>query len=214
MTIISLKRENFRADGAVRVEFSDDSSLLLSTHYLPDVVISDKDGALPLLACRDLSPREEEAFRFAALCYQAEKAALGLIARAEQSALALTAKLQRRRFAGAVVRAVVSRLLDQDLLNDGRYAEFWVRSRLAARKAQTPQQLLAALGKKGIDRKSSLNALEQAIDPETEYALLLRYLEKTRIIRSEGKFFLRTQLKHEGFSPAVLERYFDEAPAE
>ena len=213
MTIISLRKEGFRADGAARVEFSDGSSLLLSTHYFPDTVICDEDSGLPLVTGEGLSLREEEAFRFAALCYKTEKVALRLIARAEQSVLGLSAKLERRRFDVSVVKAVIFRLLDQNLLDDGRFAETWIRSRLVMRKALTPRWLLAALGRKGIDRKSSLWALDRAIDPETEYELLLKYLEKARFPDRKRTFFLRTQLKHEGFSPAILERYFDEVLA-
>ena len=210
MTLISLKAESFRTDGAVKAEFSDNSTLLLSTDYLSETILfgGEIDAALPETG-RELSPLEESAFRFAAACYRAEKAALRLIARAEQNSLALTAKLERRKFDADVARAVVSRLLEQDLLDDGRFAERWVRSRLAVRKPPSPQGLLAALGKRGIDRKSSLKALDKVLDSQTEYELLLKYLERTQFPQGKRIFSLRAQLKHEGFSSAALDRYFD-----
>ena len=205
MTVVSLKAEKPGSDGAVTVEFSDGSSLSVITDYL-------NMGADPKTdyAGRELSGGEEEAFRFAAVCYRAEKTALRLIARAEQSGLGLAAKLERRGFDAAVAKAVISRLLDRNLLDDGRYAELWIRSRLALRKAQSPQRLLAALGKRGIGRTLSLKALEKVLDPEAEYALLLSYLSKTRFPESEKAFSLKAQLKREGFSSAVFDRYFDD----
>jgi len=210
VTLISLKTEIFRADGAVKAEFSDGTSLSFSTHYLPDAIPLDDEGNCPLWEPgHELSSGEEEACRFAAACYQAEKIALRLIARAEQNSLALTAKLERRKIDAAAAKAVVSRLLDQNLLNNERYAERWIRSQLALRKAPSPQWLLAALGKRGIDRKSSLKALDKVFDPQTEYELLEKYLEKTRISRDSRTFSIRAQLKHEGFSSTVIDLYLD-----
>ena len=208
MTLISLKAEIFRTDGAVKAEFSDGSSLLFSIHYLPETISLDDEGnCVPWEPGRELSPGEEEACRFAAACYRAEKIALRLIARAEQNSLALSAKLERRKIDAAVVKAVISRLLDQNLLDNERYAERWIRSHLALRKAPSPQWLLAALGKRGIDRKSSLRALDKVIDPQTEYELLEKYLEKTRISQDSGAFSIRAQLKYEGFSSTVIDLY-------
>jgi len=209
VTVISLKTENSgvgfatHADGAVKVDFSDGTSLLLSINYL-----SEGEDPAFLEPGRELSSGEEEAFRFAAACYRAERIALRLIARAEQNSLGLTAKLQRRHFDAVVVKRVVSCLLDRNLLDDGRYAELWIRSRLALRKPPTPQLLLAALGKRGIDRKASLKAMELVVDPQTEYELLLRYLEKTRFPKDKKAFSLKAQLKYQGFSSEVLDRYF------
>ena len=146
---------------------------------------------------------------FDAACKRAEKIALRLIARAEQNSLALTVKLERRNFDPAVVKTVVSGLLDQNLLDDTRYAESWIRSRLAVKKALSPQWLLSALGKRGIGRESSLKALDKVLDPQTEHDLLIRYLEKVRLSQEKMAFSPRAQLKREGFSSAALDMYFD-----
>jgi len=163
--------------------------------YLPETILSDG---------------EEEASSFAAACCRAEKLALKLIARAEQNSFGLTAKLERRHFDALVAKTVVSRLLARNLLDDVRYAELWIRSRLASRKAPSPQWLLVALGRRGIDRNSSLKALNNVFDPQTEYEFLLKYLEKTRFPQSKRAFSLRAQLKYEGFSSEVIDRYFSD----
>jgi len=158
---------------------------------------------------RELSAGDEEAFRFAAACCRAEKAAARLIARAEQSSFGITIKLERRGHDAAAVKAVVSLLSDKNLLNDERYAELWIRSRLKGRKAPSPRLLLVSLGKRGIDRYSSLNALKNALDPETEYALLLKYLKKPAASERKPEISLRSRLKYAGFSPEAIERYTD-----
>ena len=202
MTLISLKAENSREGEAFEVKFSDGSLFLFSAEYLPESLKTNLEEG------RELSDQEEEALRFAAACFLAEKAALRLIARAEQSSLGLTAKLERRGYGSSVIKAVISRLLDGNWLNDERFAKLWVHSRLSYGKAQSPLWLRASLGKKGIDRKLSLKAVESLLDPETEYALLLNYLEKVGISDGENRSYLKTQLKNEGFSYEVLDRYF------
>ena len=210
MTIVSLKAEKTQRDGTVKAEFSDGSSLLFATGYLPEEL----RGTVLEEPGRELPSGEEEAFRYAAACYRAEKAALRLIARAEQNSLTLTAKLERRGYNAAVTGTVVSYLQDQNFINDRRYAELWIRSRLTSRRVLSPRWLLVSLGKRGIDRNHSRKALAEALDPEIEYSLLLRYIEKAKpgnmkIPEAKREKFLRAQLKYEGFSLIVLERYFN-----
>jgi len=202
VTVVSLKAAPPREEGAIEAEFSDGSRLLFSNEYLPDGLKANLDDG------RELSDQEEEALQFAASCYRAETAGLRLIARAEQTTLGLTAKLERRGHNYPVIKAVISRLLDRDLLNDERFARLWVHSRLSYGKAQSPLWLRVSLGKKGIDRNLSSKAVESLLDPETEYALLLKYLEKAGLSDGSNENFLKTRLKNEGFSYEVLDRYF------
>jgi regulatory protein len=138
----------------------------------------------------------------------AEKAALRLIAHAEQNSRTLTVKLLKKGFDADVIKEVVSRFLDRNLLNDTRYAELWIRSRLSGRKKLSPLWLLGSLGKKGIDKKSSQKALENVLDEETEYSLLLNYVEKMDIAKSKVTWVMKKQLKKEGFSPEALDRFY------
>lgn len=204
MTLVSLKILNAPQDGVFRAEFSDGSLLSFSSGYLPEDIDIDswEEG-------RELTSSEEEAFRFAAACYLAETAALRLIARAEQSRLRLAAKLQQKGHDSAAVRAVISRLLDRGLLSDERYSERWVRSRLSQKKTQTPLRLMVSLGKRGIDRNTSTGVLEKTLDPETEYALLLDYLDKIGVCEDKKQNIPRVRLKKEGFSSEVLDRFYD-----
>ena len=214
LTIISIKPGGSRNNRVVTVEFSDGSSLMLITDYLRmggDFVFLDdaENVSFNDYLGRELSSEEEEDFRFASLCSNAEKIALRLIARAEQNSLGITAKLEHRGYSSAVVKAVVSCLVARNLLDDERYAELWLRSRLAVKKGYSPQALLAGLCKRGISKSSSRKAMNKVLDPETEYALLLRYIENGKFQEDNNTFSRKAQLKYEGFSTESLDRFFD-----
>jgi regulatory protein len=151
---------------------------------------------------------EEETAQFTAACSVAEKLALRLIGRAEQNSLALAIKLEKRGFEAVVAKEVILRLLDRNLLDDARYAELWIRSRLSCGKKLSPLRLLSSLAKRGIDRESSQKALKNALDPEAEYSMLLNYVKKSNTSKKEKTWIQKSKLKMEGFSPAVLDRYF------
>ena len=206
MILLSLKDEYSLGEGVIKADFVDTSSLFFSTEYLTDESFLEKYR--DFASGWELSQDEEESILFAGACYQAEKSALRLIARAEQNSLGLTAKLERRGYDSAVVRAVVSRFLDRNLLDDQRYAESWSRSRLSLKKAISPQRLLAGLRQRGIDRNSAGKALDHVLDPETEYALLLKYIDKS--LRGKKALHLRAQLKYEGFSSETLDSFFNQ----
>jgi regulatory protein len=140
-------------------------------------------------------------------CIKAEKIALRLIARAEQSVSGLAAKLEKRGVDQSAARKVISGLLDKKLLDDTRYAELWIRARIG-RKAPSPLSFLVSLEKRGIDREASLNAIRKVLDEETEYSLLVRFIDKMDAIIKESSF-LRTKLRQERFSPEVIDRFFD-----
>jgi regulatory protein len=165
-----------------------------------------------------VSPAEEEELRFAAACYRAERAASRLIARAEQTETGLALKLERRGHLRASVSAVVSRFVSLGLIDDERYAELWIRSRLARKSGQvpSPRKLSAALRNRGIDSATAGKALNKILDTETELALLTRYIENIPARAGNSRkpwpagFSLRAMLKFEGFSQAVLSIYFED----
>ncbi|MDR1655099.1 MAG: recombination regulator RecX, partial [Treponema sp.] len=193
MTIISIKQGN-EAE-LFRVEFSDGSSCVFRASYLSDSLIASlasftqnsleaqpgsQDESPPL----ELSEDEEQAFHFGASCYRAEKRALALVARAEQCSAGLSRKLEKRGYSTAVVRTVVSRLLEQGIVDDRRYALRWLASRLA-RSPECPRKLLAALLNRGISREDAEKTLKETLPPEEEYRLLKNYLVKKRLSFSE-----------------------------
>jgi len=151
---------------------------------------------------------EEDALPFDADCIKAEKIALRLIARAEQSSSLLAVKLEKRGIDPSITRQVISSLLDRKLLDDERYAVCWIRAHLGGKRAPSPLWFLASLERRGIDRQTSRNAINKVLDEDAEYSLLLKFIETINVIYKKTGLF-RTKLRREGFSPEAINRFFD-----
>jgi regulatory protein len=213
VTIISIKTG---AGGEFRrIELSDGSFFSFKTGYLPPVFVDESLFNPGTAEGRDINADEEAGFRFASACLRAEKAALQLIARAEQTIAGLSRKLEKRGHGTACVRAVLSQLAELALVDDCRYARLWLESRASSR-ASSPRRLLAALCARGIDREDAERALRSVLDSETEAALLARYAKK--ILRSRRSaapsFSLKHALRGEGFSRAAVEIFLEQEGAE
>ena len=214
LTIVSLKSET----DVSRIELSDGSLFSFKDCYLSSPFTTDSYAA-----GSEINADEEEAFRFASACLRAEKRALQLIARAEQTAFGLSRKLQKRGHEPDCIRAVTAQLCELNLLDDRRYARLWLESRIS-RQATSPRRLLAALRSRGIDRRDAEAALKETLDNEAEQQLLERYVQK---LRRKGAFSasnladgvdndpedtnsailrsVRYTLKNEGFSSLAIE---------
>jgi regulatory protein len=142
-------------------------------------------------------------------CTNAEKIALRLIARAEQSVAGLTAKLEKRGIDPSITRQVVSDLLDRKLLDDTRFAERWIYAHLKAKKPLSPLWFLVSLDKRGINREISLYAIDKILDEEAEFLMLLEYIEKMDVHLKANTGFLRKKLRYERFSLGVIDKFFD-----
>jgi len=212
MIIVSIKSGD---NGVSRVEFSDGSLFSFKDCYFsPYTADSYVDGS-------EINAEEEEALRFASTCLRAEKAALRLIARAEQNVFGLSGKLEKRGHTSDCVRAVISWLCESGLLDDRRYARLWLESRIC-RQAASPRRLLAALRSRSIDRHDAEAALKETLDDEAERQLLERYVQKLRrkgiknanvndrgVINAHA---LRYTLKSEGFSNLAIQFLFEHYP--
>jgi len=150
---------------------------------------------------------EENVPTFDADCIKAEKIALRLIARAEQHSSGLAAKLEKRGVDPSIARKVISGLLEKKLLSDERFAESWVRAHLRGKKALSPLWFLVSLEKRGLKREVSLGAIDKILDEETEYSLLLEYINKIDLHFKENSGFLRNKLRYERFSSGVIDRF-------
>jgi len=80
---------------------------------------------------------------------QLRRTALNLLARREHSALELRHKLLVRGHAEAAIDAELARLVEEDLLNEGRYAEVYAHSR--ADRGYGPLRITRDLRERGVD---------------------------------------------------------------
>jgi regulatory protein len=206
MTIVSLKTGAENTADLIKIGFSDNTSLILKNCYLSDYLETHS-----LEAGQEISPEEEDTLRFAADCFRTERMGMRLIARAEQTQTRLSYKLKSRGCSTASIQVVIGHFIELDLVNDGRYAERWLRSHLAkmSGKVSGPRKLSAGLRNRGIGRSIIKEAFDKALDEEAEYDLLQRFLIKNRKLSLDGTY-LRGYLRYEGFSSPAINRYYDE----
>ncbi|MDR0731517.1 MAG: RecX family transcriptional regulator [Treponema sp.] len=200
MTIVSLKPG--KTDDTRRLELSDGSLFSFKPCYLGAVFFDDTRYT----AGTELSPGEEEQFRFASSCLRGEKAALRLVGRAEQTGFGLGRKLEKAGYPRSCVNAVLARLRELNIVDDSRYARMWLQARLG-RRAEGPRRLLAALRQRGISRQDAETALLTVLNPAAEKALLDNYLKKNRLPETGGTPDIARILKREGFSPDLIRSY-------
>jgi len=81
-----------------------------------------------------------------------------LLARREHTRFELARKLTARGWPAPLVEQVIEELADQRLQSDERFAESYVRQRVA--KAYGPVRIRAELAERGIDRAQAAQALE------------------------------------------------------
>ncbi|MDR2376847.1 MAG: recombination regulator RecX [Treponema sp.] len=200
MTIVSLKPG--KSDDTRRLELSDGSLFSFNPCYLDAVFFDDTRYTAGV----ELSPGEEEQFRFASSCLRGERAALRLISRAEQTSFGLGHKLEKAGYPRSCVNAVLARLRELNIVDDSRYARIWLQARLGHR-VESPRHLLAALRRRGISRQNAELALQTVLNPAAEKALLDSYLKKNRLPETGGTPDIARILKREGFSPDLIHSY-------
>ena len=116
MTIVTLKPG--KSDDTRRLELSDGSLFSFKPCYLGAVFFDETRYT----AGTELSPDEEEQFRFASTCLRGERAALRLVSRAEQTGFGLGRKLEKAGYPRSCVNAILARLRELNIVDDARYA--------------------------------------------------------------------------------------------
>ena len=146
------------ADGSVLRVHLDDGSLFLfdSDHPMAGRVSSRRDSDIAL------DEEDLEALAAADEGYGCRRKALDLLARAEQCRRGLEAKLSRKGFSRESVSAALDRLEAAGFLDDRRFAESWVRSRLRNRP-EGPSKLRGGLMSRGIPGDIASIAVEAVL---------------------------------------------------
>lgn len=100
-----------------------------------------------------------------------------MLARRDYSEKQLLDKLLARGIDAGLAQVTVSALKDDGYLDDTRYAERIIESRLA-RKPYGRLYLLSLLQQAGINKSTAQNTLERLFDPEEELKQALRFLKR------------------------------------
>lgn len=103
--------------------------------------------------------------------------AFRLLAQREHSRFELYRKLKRKEFPVQMINQALDYLEEQDYLNDQRFAENWIKSRLRY-KPRGPYLIKKELSQKGVDISIQKELISSLITPEVEYRLARQLLDK------------------------------------
>jgi len=156
------------AEGRVQIRLEDGSSFFVSSEFADrNSLVSGSHVSDALL---DSICAEDEKLR-------AFEKAVTLLARREHSVYELELKLRSRGFKGNSVSAALERLLKVGYVDDRRFAEVWVRTRLR-RNPEGYSRLAAGLYRRGVDRGIVSLVLEEIYTEEESGRALEKAAEK------------------------------------
>jgi regulatory protein len=204
--VSGLQREG--TDGSVlRVHLEDGSLFLLEDHH---------PAATRLSVGEVLDEEAVELLESASDLFLCRRKALSLLARSEQCRSGLALKLLKKEHSRNSISQILDQLEDSGLLDDRRFAETWVRSRLRSRP-EGPSRLCNALMSKGVNghvaREAVDAVLEELGDDEAENTLR-RAREKLARRSGMTDEKMITALVRLGFPFAQIKRVLSEVEAE
>ena len=148
--------------------------------------------------------------------FNCKRRALSLLARAEQCRWGLTAKLSKKGYSREAVSLCLDELASAGLLDDRRFAEAWVRSRLRSRP-EGPSRLRGALMAKGVSAataRDAVTAVFEELDDEDADETLKRAFDKLSRRSGISEDKLITALVRRGFQVSRIRRLLRDRKSE
>lgn len=196
------RRNGGTAREDVEVILSDGSSFFIPAELwrrqgLPDGAAIPAGWAENLLLAADVS--------------RARERAMMLLAMREHSRAELARKLRRKGFSAAAAESAVESLTADRLVDDTRFAEEWVRSRLRRRPVGRAA-LLAGLARAGVARAESEAAVDLVAgdDPELFGEAIGRAAERIERGGRADPESLTRKLTARGFSYREIRKFIEE----
>jgi len=162
---------------------------------------------------REFGEAESALLALAADATEAERQAVALLARAEQTRSGLAAKLEKKGRSRRAASLALDRLLEEGLLDDRRFAEAWLRSRLgrlASRAAEGPLRLAQGLRARGVDEETARAALAAVLGPDERRGALAKAAAREAAKLGGDREALGRRLRALGFKSGEIRAYFEE----
>jgi regulatory protein len=185
----------------IKLQFSDGSCFFVTDSDLKDIGIS----ALDLVSGLELSGAVIDRLKHSSLVRQVREKALDLLARAPHTTFSLRMKMHKRNFESRAVEEVLQFLKRQEYLDDRRYAENWLRSRIE-RRPEGRAALIAGLLRKGVPREIAEGSVNRYLTPALERENAFRALEKLKRSGETDPAKLRRKLRARGFPFPLIRR--------
>jgi regulatory protein len=146
--VVSIKQRGTSGEG-YRVALADGSSFFIGADALLAVGIATGD---------ELTEEQRAELADHAERYRARRKAYDLLARSEHSTFLLEHKLRQRGFSEPAVVAAIEAARQHGYLDDRRFAERWIESRLR-KHPEARSALLAGLFERGVPRRVAEEAI-------------------------------------------------------
>ncbi|MFN4292875.1 MAG: regulatory protein RecX [Thermoflexales bacterium] len=162
--------------------------------------------AIWLKVGQTLSDDEIAELRAADTLEQARLRALNLIAYRPRSVREVQRRLKRAGADDAAITAVIARLKEAGLLDDGAFSQDWVDSRMRV-SPRSKRMIAWELRQKGVSSADIEAALEEVDEEDAAYRAVMQRLPKLRgLAPPERKRKLYEYLARKGFDYETIER--------
>ena len=158
---------------------SDRLSLFHKEQFLAGVSVAIADR-LTLRAGSVLTPGLLRSIRYEEDREKAFATGYSIIAIRDHSEQEFIQKLKKRGFSDEIVQSCRRSFLDRDLLNDGRFATQFARSKFSA-NGWGPSKILSALRRKGISEVMARKALEDTFQEEDATESCIQLIQKREV---------------------------------
>ncbi len=191
----------------IKVQLSDGSCFFISEQDLRDEDISPLELVPDFIFPKAVINRLRDSW----LRRQVQEKALSLLARAPHSTFSLRVKLLKRGYDSPKIEETLSWLTEKGYLNDERFAESWLRSRID-RRAEGRAILMSGLLRKGVKREVAEQVVNGFVTPRLEYENAVKALAKLRRQGVADRDTLMKKLRARGFSYPLILQVLQEDP--
>ena len=132
---------------------------------------------------------------------------MDFLARREHSRLELYQKLKQKQFEPDVINSELSKLLDEGLQSDERFAEAFLRSRID--KGKGPNIILSELSQRGVDELLASNVIGGISEEEWNdlaYSTMNKKLGNEAELDYDKQLKLMKFLSNRGFTRSQIEK--------
>lgn len=191
-TVLTILHTEWASPGILKVSPEEGPSFFLRPSVLKDLRVPLPESGLCYTA------DDACALITASRAFLAEQQALRYLASREHTRSQLTMKLHRKGYREVEIDAALGYLESLRLLDDRRFAEVWLRTRLS-RRGEGPAVLLAGLMSRGVSRDVALETIRLQLEDTSEEELLCRAIEKLQRRGKTGMSLIQALLRR-GFS--------------
>ena len=137
---------------------------------------------------------------------EAKNKAFNLLSYRERTIKEMRDRLRKKDFSEPVINSVIDYLLEKDFLNEERFSEMWIRSRIN-NHPRGRKLIYKELKDKGVERKIINSALNQYLKREKEVEMAVYLRDKWLRRRSDediSSYKLKNYLARKGFNYDII----------